>query len=149
VFDDAAWSGAQRGDMRPMAGADFNPINMFGQIGFELRAFPRHGGRITTLVVFSRADLERLALAAFQALGLEAVTFGPMPDGKPLGGFLEIGDCATGEGTYPWEAAVSLRWAAMVWCMRKLSAASRPCRRSTIKGTRSSLMNQRKRIWPM
>lgn len=106
-FQDAAWSGAQHGDMRPMAGVDFNPINMFGQIGFELRACPRHGGRITTLAVLSRADLERLAFAAFQALGLEVVTFGPMPEGKPLGGFLEIGDCASGEDTYPWEADVN------------------------------------------
>jgi hypothetical protein len=106
AFQEAAWSGD--GDMIPMEGADFNSINAFGQIGFELRAFPRHGGKITTLAVLSRADLERLAFAAFQALGLEAVTFGPMPDGKPTGGFLEIGDCAAGQDTYPWEAQVEL-----------------------------------------
>jgi hypothetical protein len=104
AFQEAAWSGD--GDVRPMDGADFNPINAFGQIGFELRTFPRLGGKITTLAVLSRADLERLAFAAFQALGLEAVTFGPMPGGKPTGGFLEIGDCAAGQDTYPWEAQV-------------------------------------------
>ena len=32
----------------------------------------------------------------------------PMPDGKPDGGFLEIGDCAPGEDTYPWERNVEL-----------------------------------------
>jgi hypothetical protein len=126
AFQEAAWSGD--GDMCPMDGADFNPINAFGQIGFELRAFPRLGGKITTLGVLSRADLERLAFAAFQALGLEAVTFGPMPDGKPIGGFLEIGDCAAGQDTYPWEAQVDLMLGSngVVYAEVERSAAALP-----------------------
>jgi len=39
-------------------------------------------------------------------LGIETVSFAPMPDGKPVGGFLEVGDIAPGEDSFPWEADV-------------------------------------------
>ena len=92
--------------MRPLEGLDIQPFNAFGQAGFELRGFPRLGGPLSTLCMLSRADLERLARAALQALGVEVVSFGPMPEDKPMGGFLEVGDIAPGEDSYPWEAEV-------------------------------------------
>ena len=45
-------------------------------------------------------------IPASGSASLAGITFGPMPEGKPTGGFLEIGECAEGEDTYPWEAQV-------------------------------------------
>lgn len=53
--------------------------------------------------------LQQLGLPALTPFVTGGVTFAPMPDGKPAGGFLEIGDCTPGEDTYPWEDNVELR----------------------------------------
>ncbi len=50
-----------------------------------------------------------MGLPALTPFVTGGVTFAPMPDGKLAGGFLEIGDCAPGEDTYPWEDNVELR----------------------------------------
>ena len=105
---DAGWAGNTGGDMYPLEGVDIQSWNVFGHERFALRGFPRFGGPLTTLCVLSRADLEQVARFALRALGVDIVSFGPMPDGKPTGGFLEIGDCKPGDDTYPWEADVEL-----------------------------------------
>ena len=64
---------------------------------------------IATCPIQAPQVLQQLGLPALQPFVTGGVTFEPMPDGKPGGGFLEIGDCAPGEDTYPWEGNVELR----------------------------------------
>jgi hypothetical protein len=63
---------------------------------------------IATCPIQAPQVLQQLGLPALQPFVTGGVTFVPMPDGKPAGGFLEIGDCAPGEDTYPWEGNVEL-----------------------------------------
>lgn len=63
---------------------------------------------IATCPIQSPQVLQQLGLPALTPFVTGGVTFAPMPDGKPGGGFLEIGDCAPGEDTYPWEGNVEL-----------------------------------------
>jgi len=63
---------------------------------------------IATCPIQAPEVLQQLGLPALQPFVTGGVTFVPMPDGKPAGGFLEIGDCAPGEDTYPWEGNVEL-----------------------------------------
>ncbi len=64
---------------------------------------------IATCPIQSPQVLQQLGLPALTPFVAGGVTFAPLPDGKPAGGFLEIGDCAPGEDTYPWEGNVELR----------------------------------------
>jgi hypothetical protein len=61
-----------------------------------------------TCPIQSPQVLQQMGLPALTPFVAGGVTFAPMPDGKPSGGFLEIGDCAPGEDTYPWEGNVEL-----------------------------------------
>ena len=63
-----------------------------------------------TCPIQSPQVLQQMGLPALTPFVANAggVTFTSMPDGKPSGGFLEIGDCAPGEDTYPWEGNVEL-----------------------------------------
>ena len=64
---------------------------------------------IATCPIQAPQVLQQLGLPALQPFVTGGVIFAPMPDGKPAGGFLEIGDCSPGEDTYPWEGNVELR----------------------------------------
>jgi len=61
-----------------------------------------------TCPIQSPQVLQQMGLPALTPAVVSGVTFTSMPDGKPSGGFLEIGDCAPGEDTYPWEGNVEL-----------------------------------------
>jgi hypothetical protein len=63
-----------------------------------------------TCPIQSPQVLQQIGLPALTpfVVNTGGVTFTSMPDGKPSGGFLEIGDCAPGEDTYPWEGNVEL-----------------------------------------
>jgi hypothetical protein len=63
---------------------------------------------IATCPIQAPQVLQQLGLPALTPFVTGGVTFAPVPGGKPGGGFLEIGDCALGEDTYPWEGNVEL-----------------------------------------